>query len=71
MSAGAHRLAVSRSIVFLCQACHGELEPISVRHEGKPVWECANCKARWIWRTLRWQRIKDDVQVLDLTRKYA
>lgn len=46
-----------RSITFLCQHCHGELELTGEQFAGDSVWVCRSCQARWIYMLAGWGRI--------------
>jgi len=46
-----------RSITFLCQQCHGDLELTAEKFAGDPVWRCRWCPAGWIWTLAGWGRL--------------
>jgi hypothetical protein len=46
-----------RSITFLCQDCHGELEATAEQYAGDRVWRCQGCTAVWIYTLAGWGRI--------------
>lgn len=46
-------------IVFLCQQCHGDLEPTGEQFAGDRVWRCLSCSALWIYTLAGWGRIPE------------
>jgi hypothetical protein len=50
--------AEPRSVVFLCQECHGDLEPLRRGFGENSVWECQACRCRWVYGRAGWERVQ-------------
>lgn len=48
---------VHRGIVFLCQECHGDLEPVQHRGRYADCWECRDCGCLWVYTERGWERL--------------
>jgi hypothetical protein len=46
-----------RTLVFLCQDCHGELDRTAELFADDRVWRCLSCSALWIYTGFGWGRI--------------
>jgi hypothetical protein len=48
-------IALPRSIVFLCQHCHGALEVMARLTAGRRVWRCTECRTEFVYTDAGWQ----------------